>query len=952
MAPILVMRCLECHNERQAAGGLVLETQEAARRGGDSGDVIVPHDVDASYLMDRVEAGEMPPEKQGRPQPLAAEETEILRRWIAAGAAWPAGRRLDLFEQTTEVRAGRDWWSLQPIARPEVPRVAAAQQPGNPIDAFIRARLDEANLRPAPQADPRTLVRRLSFNVIGLPPTREQLERFAADPSEEAWEQLVDEMLASPHYGERWGRHWLDVVRFAETSGYERDQEKPYAWKYRDWVVDAFNNDMPFDRFVLEQVAGDELPDRDEQSVIATGFLRLGTWNDEPNEPLDYQYERLEDLVHATSSAFLGLTVKCARCHDHKFDPIPQQDYYRMAAAFWPGPIAPGSREHLGGPSPEALGYENVLGWTDVRTEPPPLHLLHNGERHHPGEVVEPTPLSFVEALLTSAEADSPSTQTTGHRLRLAHWIANPDNPLTARVIVNRLWQHHFGQGIVRSPNNFGFRGDRPTHPLLLDWLAAKLVDGGWSLKPLHKLILTSETWRQSSDHPRHDAYADIDAGNQLWWRAERRRLEAESLWDAMLAAAGELDLSIGGPSFRPTIAAEALEGLSRKGAAWTASPLDEQNRRSLYIYTQRSLLVPFLTTFDFADTTLPCAARDVTTVAPQALALLNNALVHRRSRELADRILAQETSGDLKRAAKLAWLYALGREPSEDELALARAHLEQQQTAFAQRLAANEKAGESLGTPSLPPGAVLHLTAEAGVETDHIGRVAGWGDQSPKGFDAVQAVAANRPQFKSTSKDGPSAIHFDGQARFLVLPSLELASEDVTIVAVVSDLASDGHREIFSNWDGAAGNSVTSLFLGLTGDGDVRFSDDFAPAGNVTARERPFVLAVVNGPHQAAVYLNGEALAHREAPLSPRRLDTQFVIGQQGNIGGEYWHGDLYELLIYDRPLSEPELAGVGQYLGERYSLAPPAPRSPEQLALESLCHVLFNSNEFVYVD
>jgi cytochrome c553 len=498
VAPVLIRRCLECHGERSAAGGLVLTSGPRALQGGDSGAVIAPGDAAKSLLVERVSAGEMPPEKKGHSQRLPDAEIEVLRNWVASGATWPEGRVLDPFERTTDVRAGRDFWSLQPVQRPDVPQVDAA----NPIDAFIRSGLAQEGFEPAPPADRRTLIRRVYYDVIGLPPSYEEIEAFAADPAPDAYEQLVDRLLAMPQFGERWARHWLDVVRYADTCGYERDQEKPFAWKYRDWVVDAMNDDLPYDRFIMEQLAGDELPDRSTRSVIATGMLRLGTWNDEPNDPQDYKYERLEDLVDVTSSAFLGITAKCARCHDHKFDPIPQVDYYRLAAAFWPGPIEPRDAALLGGPSAEELGEKDVLAWTDLTASPSPLHVLKNGERAHPLDEAKPAPPSFTP---DSGEFTPPANgeRTSGRRLQLAQWIASPDNPLTARVIVNRLWQVHFGAGLVRSPNNFGFTGDRPTHPELLDWLASELVANGWRLKHIHRLMLTSQTYRQASLHPR-----------------------------------------------------------------------------------------------------------------------------------------------------------------------------------------------------------------------------------------------------------------------------------------------------------------------------------------------------------------------------------------------------------------------------------------------------------------
>jgi hypothetical protein len=772
IAPILVRRCLECHNDRQAAGGLVLTSAKRALAGGDSGASISPGDADGSYLIERVVNGEMPPERQGRPQHLPAAEVETLRRWIAAGAAWPPNRTLDLYEATSDTRGGRDWWSLQPIARPDVPPVpgAAGQTAANPIDAFIVARLAAEGLEPAPVADRRVRLRRLHYDLIGLPPTFEELEDFAADPEENAWERRVDRLLASPQFGERWARHWLDIVRFAETSGYERDQEKPFAWKYRDWVVDAFNSDKPYDRFIVEQLAGDELADRSEETVTATGFLRLGTWNDEPNDPEDYKYERLEDLVHATSTAFLGLTVKCARCHDHKFDPIPQVDYYRIASAFWPGPIEPRARELLGGPTEEELGFADVLGWTDVTAAPSALHVLKNGDRHHPEQAAEPGPLSAVPALFelfdhernsvgrssnpsasvlaeqnshlaSSAvgELSSDETQRTTHRrLQLAAWIADPRNPLPGRVVVNRLWLQHFGEGLVRSPDNFGFTGETPTHPDLLDWLAAELVppqlsssdrnedrgsrieDRGdakheanstrsqpWSLKRVHRLIVTSSTYQQSSLHPRAAEYDGQDAANRLWWRTERRRLDAESLRDSLLAVSGELELRLGGPSFKPTISPDALEGLSRKASAWQASPPEHQRRRSLYMYTQRSLLPPLMTVFDFGDTTLPCGQRDVTTVAPQALALLNDDFHHERSTALARRVAASAGDEPIDRI-DMAWRIALGRVPDDGERRLASEHLQRQRARFDRLRAAGDT--EALDPDTLALASLCHV--------------------------------------------------------------------------------------------------------------------------------------------------------------------------------------------------------------------------------------------------
>jgi len=695
---IIIRRCLACHHTGQVSGGLDLTTRAGLLRGGESGAAFNSQVPGESYLLERIHAGQMPPEEKNVSQALSKEEQSTVRQWILAGAPWPDGRELDPYELSTDSRAGRDWWSLQQITRPALstgPALSTERQPAwcrNPIDRFVLDRLETAEMKPAPEASRRTLIRRLSFDLLGLPPSADEIDAFVSNESPLAYEQLVDRLLASPHFGERWARHWLDLVRYADTCGYERDQEKPGVWRYRDWVASAINDDMPYDQFVTAQLAGDEIPDRNESTVVATGFLRLGTWNDEPNKPHEYKYERLEDMVHATSSAFLAMTVKCARCHDHKFDPIPQVDYYRMASAFWAGYIEPRGSQHLGGPSSEELGFD-VFGWTDRSADPPALHLLKSGDAKHPGAVVKFAQLSMANSFNVpdrSATAASSKRATTGRRLQLAAWIVAPANPLTARVIVNRLWQHHFGQGLVRSVNNFGFTGTRPTHPLLLDWLASELVfpsdgvkDDAWRLKRLHKMMVMSAIYRQASQSPHQDDYATRDAGNRLLWRATRRRLDIESIRDSMLTASGQIDLRIGGPSFRPSIAADALEGLSRKEGAWKPSPAQQQRRRSLYIFTQRSLLFPLLTTFDFSDTVLPCGQRDITTVAPQALTLLNSDFVHEQGRAIAERVVEQ-TADDQDKNIHRVWRLVLGRDPDESEIRLANNHLRQQRSHFA----------------------------------------------------------------------------------------------------------------------------------------------------------------------------------------------------------------------------------------------------------------------------
>ncbi len=965
VAPILVERCLGCHSGAEPKAGLDLSTREGALRGGESGPAFVPGDV-ASLLLKRVTRGEMPPREDEDDIGLSTSEVGTLRSWISGGAPWPDGRRLDPYERTTTSRAGYDWWSLRPITRPEPPAVSAGDRVANPIDSFILERLESEGMTLAPPAEPRALLRRLYFDLTGLPPSFEELEAFAREPTAVEYERAVDRLLASPHYGERWARYWLDLVRFAETNGYERDATKPHAWRYRDYVVESLNSDKPYDRFVLENLAGDELPGANETTVIATGFLRLGTWDDEPNVPNEYVYERLEDLVHTTSSTFLAMTVKCARCHDHKFDPIPQLDYYQLASAFFAGPVEPADRKLQGGPAPEQLGYD-VLGWTDRGREVPALRLLKSGDPHRPLEPVRSAALSMVRELDPSFSEPPAEAKTTQRRLQLARWIVDPANPLTPRVIANRIWQHHFGRGLVSTPNNFGFMGAKPTHPELLDWLASELVRGGWRLKRLHRLIVLSNSYRSASVNPSGAEYESRDPEARWLWRFPRRRLDAEALRDAMLAVSGELDRRVGGPSFFPRISPEALEGLSRKGATWGESPESERKRRSLYIFHKRSLIVPFLTTFDFCDTTTSCASRDVTTVAPQALALLNNHFVHARSAALARRVA--KAGREHPKRVELAWRFAFGRDPSERERVAALAYLESEETTllaryekekaiYERRLEEARLHGDS-GESAIAniDGLALWLRADRDVEHDDAGRLVRWKDQAGADRHAAPPTVEARPLVVADGANGRPALRFDGRDDALAISGAVLTNQQFTMFAVAADRhAGGGHREIISNWN-RDGNSTTSVFLGTTGARSIRFSDHFAPAGRLHRPSELFLLGARTSLAGAVVHQGDEVLARRAEPLARRRLDTPWVVGTQGNYGSEFWRGEIAEIVVFDRALSDAESAAVRSELTSRYRLDPRSrppepPADPAHLALASLCHVLLSANEFIYVD
>jgi len=942
VAPLLVRRCLECHSGESPEAALALTDEASLRRGGESGAAFEPGDSQASLLWQRVAADEMPPK-----HPLPDAEKRILAAWIDAGAPWQGGA-LDPFSTTTETRAGRDFWSLTPLEDPQpppLPREASGQPWGrNSIDAFVHAGLDRAGLRPAQPADPRSLVRRLSFDLVGLPPTPEQVEAFVADPSPEAYDRLVDALLASPAYGERWGRHWLDVVRFGESDGFERNFARDHAWPYRDWVIDALNADMPYDRFVRMQLVGDLEPGGLE-GAAATGFWVAGAHNtvvggSERMRRLA-RGDELEEVIGTVGQAFLGLTLQCARCHDHKFDPVSQADYYRLAAAISGlgygertvtvpdarhrlaaldaelstlraklaaldakartraaaargGPIPPAAlarwefdgdlSDSLGGlhgravgrarvadgglvldgtshvetpPLPVPLGAKTLEAWVQLddlgqrggaaisvesldgvrfdavvfgEREPGrwlagsnnflrsgsftgsdeaeaverPVHLalvyaadgtitayregvaygrpvrvaplqpfaaseseIVFGLRHKPaggnrflkgrieraalydralsaaevaasaaaGGVV--TEEALAAALSEADRAERASLKATldrvaaarataatkadrkvftlapgrgevtrilgrgdpdlagrtvtpggtaaipglpadfglpadapdaDRRRRLADWILHPDNPLVARVIVNRIWHHHFGTGLVDTPNDFGFNGGRPSHPHLLEHLATDFTRHGGTLKRLHRLIVTSSTYRQSSRPADVDPRGTkIDAGNRLLWRGPRRRLEAESLRDAMLAVSGVLDPARGGAGYRD-VSVAYVDGTTYYTPL---PPTPAFFRRTVYRFSPRGDRPPLLDAFDCPDPSVTAPRRNVTTTPLQALALLNDELVFVLADAFATR-LRKEAGADVAAQVVRGWQLALGREPDADERRLA----------------------------------------------------------------------------------------------------------------------------------------------------------------------------------------------------------------------------------------------------------------------------------------
>ena len=562
---------------------------------------------------------------------------------------------------------GKTLWSLNKISLVEPPVIKADTWSRNEIDKFILQKLRSVGIEPNPAADKLTTIRRVSFDLLGLAPTREEIQKFEADKSGNSYEKLLDSLLANPHYGERWGRHWLDVARFGESHGYESDNERPHAWTYRDAVIKALNQNLPFDEFVKWQVAGDILRPEDSLAVSLTGFLSAGSTvtNVDGVDREKANYDKMDDIVSATGSAFLGLTVGCARCHNHKYDPISQEDYYKMVGFFLPG--REGDRElEIGKPGSKV----KAMVWNGGKKRSNPI--LKRGDVEQKGEDVGVGVLTALSDNNGDASEwlNEEALKKGDGRDALAHWLTDSDKGaghLLARVIVNRLWQHHFGVGLVKTSNNFGQVGEKPTHPELLDWLAQELINKDWKIKSIHKLIMKSSTYMQTVkwDQPRYE----IDPENKLFWRKEPRRLEGEIIRDSIMNTAGTLNRKMFGPSVKPWVSKDAINtGSTNK---WPVNVKDGPDtwRRSIYVFMRRSMRVPFFEVFDVPDGMQSRGVRELTTVPTQALMLMNNQFVRDQAAHFANRIRKAVGNDNLKHIVEEAYWLALSRSPTNEEL-------------------------------------------------------------------------------------------------------------------------------------------------------------------------------------------------------------------------------------------------------------------------------------------
>jgi hypothetical protein len=1027
--PILTENCYKCHSHDadKIKGGLLLDSREAVLKGGDTGPALVPGKPEESLLIKAIRYTDPDLQMPPKGKKLPDEQIATLTEWVKLGAPRPATERLNRRRSTAE---DKGWWAFQPLSKPTVPKVKNSAESANPVERFVLAKLAAEGLKPSPEADRRTLIRRAYFDLIGLPPSGEEVERFASDRAPDAYEKVIDGLLRNPHYGEKWGRHWLDLVRYAESDGFKLDEYRTTAWRYRDYAIRSFNEDKPYNRFLMEQVAADELWPGDPEAVVGTSYLRLTIYEYNQRDVHTQWRGIINDITDVTGDAFLGLGMQCARCHDHKFDPILQKDYFRLRAFF--APLSPREDVPLARPQQLAEYRRQLAQWEEKTAEvraqidalekpvrertakavvdkfpkeiqaiinkpaskrtvyeqqindlayrqvtyefekldgkfkgdekekldklrdelekfdefkPKPLPTMPlvsdigpqaplNEIPKRGSEDIGPGLLSLLDVAPMEIKPVSSSPETTGRRAALARWLAQPDNRFTTRVMVNRIWQRHFGQGIVATPSDFGHLGEKPTHPELLDWLANYFVEHNWSMKAVHRLIMTSATYRQSALTAPSEVAKTKDPDNHLLWRMNVRRLEAEQIRDAMLAATGELDETAGGPSVDAS-----------------------KPRRTVYTKWLRNSRDSLVEAFDPPDAYTSTPQRNVTTSPSQALQLINGQYTLQRARALAERV-AHSRPNDEAAEINAAYRFVLGRGPSVAERTAAVSFLTEQ---------------------------AARITA-AGSKT-----VAASTEPMPRRSGSTAAL------FKPTGTQ--TRLHVPDNH---LMPTYDFTVEAFIVLHSVDDGAAV--RTIVSRWDGRkdqpgwsfgvtgqkAAGKPQSLVLELIGDPaeDGEGGYDLIASGLRLELDTPYFVAVtvrIGDASETGVTFYLKELT-TGAALQTARVTHKVTANHQSNlplvIGARepekrvVWDGLVDDLRLSRVALKPEQLlvnregAGedtVGYWCFEepsffkdsspnshniRSDIAPTGGADAKTAALIDFCHLLFNANEFLYVD
>jgi len=1031
--PLLVENCFRCHSHSadKIKGGLMLDSLAGVLQGGDSGPVIVPGEPEKSLLIKAVRYTDADLQMPPKGKRLDAAQIADLERWVKLGASWPgADAKKTTGRSAKFTDEDRQWWAFQPVREPKVPEVRDAGWSRTAIDRFIFQKLTAEELKPSPEAERGALARRVSFDLWGLPPSPEDLDKFLADHSPNAYEKLIDRLLASPRYGERWARHWLDLVRYAESDGYRIDDYRPHSWRYRDYVIKSFNDDKPYDRFVREQLAGDEIDSNNPEMLVANSFLRHGIYEYNNRDARGQWTTILNDVTDVTSDVFLGLGMQCARCHNHKFDPILQKDYYRLQAFFAPmlprqdlvlataqqraeyetklakwNKLTADVRRQIEDievtyrdkaraeaiskfpedvqalirkPVAERSAYEHQiaeLAWRQVTHEyvrldtrikgadKDKLTELRKDLARYDGDKPEPLPSAFtvtdlgpvapavylpkskntdpIEPGYLSLLDEKPATvrpvanapNSTGRRTELARWLTKPENPLASRVIVNRVWQYHFGRGLVATASDFGRLGEKPSHPELLDWLASRFVKDGWSFKKLHRLILTSAVYRQSATAPASEKARLKDPENRWLWRMNTRRLDSEQIRDAILAATGELDLAMGGPSVDTT-----------------------KPRRTIYTKVTRNTRDPMLDVFDAPEGFASTAQRNVTTTPTQALLMFNSQTLLQRAKVMAARLPTEGLSD--KERVGIAYRLTFGRGPTSAEQAASVRFLEEQ----SRRIPPPRPTTIPFVADKMPyrKGKTAVLSPDNAMDRFEVA----CSPMMPGGDFTIEAFVLLKSLYEDASVRTIAAQWDGNQTRpgwALGVTSKKSMNRPQTLVLQLSGGSGEtgGYEPVFSGLHIELNKPyfvAASLRLAETGEDGVVFY-----AKDLSNDDEP--MQVARASHKVTASLRSEA---------------SFTMGGRQDDANHLWDGLIDDVRLSNSALLLEQLLLTSEALSERtvgywqfetaatyfkdasgrgndirVKTAPPeAKPDPRAAALADFCHVLLNANEFLYVD